>query len=275
MLEAMQYADNSFVTLTYDEVHMPRMPDGSGTLRKGDVQNFLKHLRWHYNNSFGRKLRMFYVGEYGDQSARPHYHLILFNYPTCRYGLSRYNKVVKNCCSVCDHIRDVWKKGQIQCGEVTAESAQYVAGYTIKKMTKADDIRLKGRVPEFAEPSRRPGLGVNAMWDVASVLMEFNLDQKETDVPSSLRHGKKELPLGRFLRRKLRSFIGKDEKAPPEVIEALKEALRPLQESAQANSDATGVKYGEEFRRLILEAGDQAVANMEARQRIFKKRGNI
>lgn len=275
MLEAMQHGDNTVATLTYSDDNIPRLDDGRGNLVKSDYQNFLKLLRKRYYEFSGRRIRFYCVGEYGDVTERPHFHIILFNHPNCRYGTSRYNKVIRNCCSVCDTVRDIWAKGNIRLDEMSVEAASYVAGYVTKKMTGKDDLRLKGRNPEFGQMSLKPGIGAGAMWEVASSLMQFNLDELSADVPSALRHGKRLLPLGRYLRRKLRSYVGKDEATPESVLAELRAALLPLQEGAQASADATGLKYGDELRRLILEAGDQAVANMEARQRIFKKRGNI
>ena len=59
-----------FLTLTYDDDHLP--PNGS--LVKSDLQKFFKRLR---KNS-GKKMAYFACGEYGEQTARCHYHVILF-----------------------------------------------------------------------------------------------------------------------------------------------------------------------------------------------------
>lgn len=72
------------------------------------------------------------------------------------------------------------------------------------------------------------------MHEVASVLMEHSKLEKMIDVPLSLQHGTRKLPLGRYLRRKLRTFIGRDADAPAAVIHAQKEQLRPLLEAAKA-----------------------------------------
>ncbi len=76
-----------FVTLTYDEEHLPRVVLENGdivpTLFKKDVQDFLKRLRI----SMSRKnvdisdFKYFYVGEYGmtnTNNRRPHYHMCVF-----------------------------------------------------------------------------------------------------------------------------------------------------------------------------------------------------
>lgn len=140
-------------------------------------------------------------------------------------------------------------------------------------MTAKDDARLRGRHPEFARMSK--GIGSGFMHHVASSILEFNLVEKQADVPSALRHGTRLLPLGRYLRRKLRAHVGLDEKTPQAIIDQLFNEMQPLRDLAQASSDLTGAKYGDEFRRLVIEASDQAVLNMENKARIFKKRGSL
>lgn len=236
MLEANQYKDNNFVTLTYTDEHLPYdVPDivdtldPMPTLKVRDVQLFLKKLRKSLTD---RKIRYFAVGEYGDQTQRPHYHLALFNYPSCRYGMSNHGRD-GFCCSVCDHLRDVWDMGNVFSGVLEPDSAQYIAGYTTKKMTAKDDERLKGRHPEFARMSLKPGIGAGFIPDVASTLLEYNLENME-DVPRTLRHGPKEMPLGRYLRRQLRVQIGKPADTPQIVLKEMEAEMSPLFEAARA-----------------------------------------
>ena len=161
VLESLDHVESVFITLTYSDDNLPE--DGSVCPR--DTQLFMKRLRKRIDP---RRVRFFLVGEYGDETQRPHYHAALFNYPKCRKGQSRYNKKGLNCCEWCQIIEDAWKLGNIYVGDLNAHSAQYIAGYTTKKMTKADDERLNGRHPEFARMSNRPGIGANAAHDIAS-----------------------------------------------------------------------------------------------------------
>lgn len=259
MLEALQYKDNAFVTLTYDDEKIPVTPDGLPTLNPKHLQDWLKRIRkvWEPN-----KLRFFAVGEYGDTTERPHYHLAMFNYPSCSYGMSRYAKRL-NCCPQCDAVRDTWGLGHVFLGTLEDHSASYIAGYVTKKLTAKDDYRLNGRHPEFARMSLRPGIGAGAMHEVASSLMEFDLEHREDDVPSSLRHGSRILPLGRYLKQRLRAYVGKDTKTPEKVLEEYKETLRPLREDAFNSSES--------FAKKIVEAADGKVARMEAKQRLKRK----
>jgi hypothetical protein len=120
-------------------------------------------------------------------------------------------------------------------GQLSENSAQYIAGYVTKKMTRFDDHRLLGRYPEFSRMSLRPGLGANAMHDVASVLMQYNLEETLPDVPGQVRIGSRKVPIGRYLRQQLRSMVGHD-KASPEVSLHELEAKLCLVRQAAFNS---------------------------------------
>lgn len=259
MLEASQYSDNAFLTLTYRDEDLPE----GGTLVLKDYQDFLKRLR---GRVAPQRFRFFLVGEYGDESFRPHYHAALFGFATCAYGRSRYSRTKRDCCVQCDLVRDTWGLGNVLLGTLEDDSAGYMAGYVTKKMNKKDDPRLEGRLPEFGRMSLRPGIGGDAMWEIADALLRYELGETEDDVPASLRHGKKLLPLGRYLRRRIRRFTGKDEKAPQAAIDKVAAEVLPMRLAARASSDAPSVKSH------VVDASRQKVASLEARERIFRKR---
>lgn len=106
------------------------------------------------------------------------------------------------------------------------------------------------------------------MWDVASTMLEFNLDQSETDVPVSLRHGSRELPLGRTLRNKLRRYLGREEKAPQSAIDEYQEKMRPLFEAARNDPSDPSV------RSRLMKENKQRIRNVEGRLALRgKKKG--
>lgn len=264
MLEETQHPPGNciFVTLTYSELYLPRISSVStGTLIPRDLQKFLKRFRKAMEPS---KIRFFACGEYGDETERPHYHLAMFNVPQCRYHRSHFRRSSKGetCCDVCDRIRDTWGYGRVQVDDFNSGTAAYVAGYVTKKMTAPDDTRLNGRHPEFARMSNRPGIGHDAMEELSATLLKLDLDQLQGDVPVTLAHGTRELPLGRYLRRKLRKLMGKDENTPQEILDQMAETMRPLREAAFDASTS--------FKKKILDhyAGDRA--SFAARQKIFK-----
>lgn len=266
ILEAAQYKSNSFVTLTYDKDHAPK----DGSLNPAHTRNFLKCLRFAIAPE---RLRYFIVGEYGDTTFRPHYHAALFNYPSCRYGLSRYSKTNTNCCVACDLIRDRWGHGFIGMGSLTSDSAQYLAGYVAKKMTNAEDERLNGRYPEFARMSLKPGIGASATWELADYQLTYG--KNNPDVPGALRHGKRIYPLGRYLRRLVRIRSGLSEKAPQATIDAQKEKMRPLWEAAQHIAPGNLSLQELNFGNLITRAYEGKANSLAARTRIFKKRQTL
>ena len=70
MHEASMHMFNSFVTLTYDDDHLPEY----NSLNYKHFQDFMKRLRKSHNG-----VRFYMCGEYGEDFSRPHYHALLFN----------------------------------------------------------------------------------------------------------------------------------------------------------------------------------------------------
>lgn len=191
-LESLCHDECCFVTLTYSE---DTIPFGS-TLRPAHLRDFIKRLRAYVAaHDEGRTFRFFAVGEYGDENGRPHYHLSLF-------GLGY---------AAGPAIRELWLYGHTYTAEFNESTAQYVAGYVTKKLNVADDPRLGARSPEFARMSNRPGLGAPAMRIIADALhADAGLDEiiRTGDVPFKLMMGRRSIPLGRYLREKLRDEMG-------------------------------------------------------------------
>lgn len=260
MLEAACYVDNTFLTLTYSDENLPI----NNSVSPREIQLFIKRLR----KKTPTNIRYFACGEYGDVTFRPHYHIALFGYPNCRRGTTRHTRNNQPCCDICTHTQNAWGLGGISHGTLTKESAAYIAAYTTKKMTKIDDPRLEGRDPEFARMSRRPGIGVGFMHDVASTLLEHGLHEKMLDVPLSLAHGSTKLPLGRFLRRKLRTFVGRPEKQPDNLPPTEFEIqLQAMRKTAWDNSTP--------FKDEILKASEGRRIQIEAKHRRHAKKGTL
>lgn len=113
-------------------------------------------------------MKFYAVGEYGDKYGRPHYHIAL-------YGEDFSDDRVKwrtsgsYTCYRSSRLERLWPHGNSEIGELTIESAAYVAGYIMKKVNgkKADEhYRRESRdgtiywiTPEFAVMSRNPGIG--------------------------------------------------------------------------------------------------------------------
>lgn len=74
-----------FITLTYEDENLPIAENGIPTLNKSHLQLFFKRLRkdqetHEKKNGFDKwKIKYYACGEYGTQTHRPHYHIIIFN----------------------------------------------------------------------------------------------------------------------------------------------------------------------------------------------------
>lgn len=173
MMECSEHPNNWFVTLTYDDSHVPIkrglcLKTGEYieelNLNKPDVQKFLKRLRKRWKTHYGEEnIRFYCAGEYGDDTDRPHYHICLFNldikdleeYPT-KNALGQQYYISKE-------IEEVWGMGNVRIGELTSMSAGYTARYVMKKWKGKKGAEewaanhIKER--EFALMSRKPGIG--------------------------------------------------------------------------------------------------------------------
>lgn len=267
-LEALCHRDSCFLTLTYSDARLNLISERIGgvetgrvlpTLRRKDLQDWLKRLRKAIQPC---RIRFYGCGEYGDHTWRPHYHVILFGFKGCLRGMTHPAHLDGGCCERCDLILKTWGLGHIFAGELNLMSAGYVAGYVTKKLSGMDNVRLRGRYPEFSAMSQ--GIGKNALWEIASQLMAYKLDESMEDVPSAMRHGRVEYPLGRFLRGKLREYVGHENNAPEATLDAIKAELQPLRDFA--------FREGRSFKEVVVEANAPRVAALEAKNLIFKKR---
>lgn len=176
-VELSYYKYNYFVTLTYNDDHLPiniKNEIESQTLYKRDFQLFMKRLRKEYNNLYpGEKCRFFMAGEYGDKTLRPHYHAILFNlfipdlkpYKQNFNGDWLYTSEWLNQFWITPK-DDIYKRppgqlGFIVIGAPDWESIAYTSRYVCKKLNgDYADIYEKFNVePEFSLMSRKPGIG--------------------------------------------------------------------------------------------------------------------
>lgn len=176
--EASLYEHNCFVTLTFNDESLVER-DRSWSIDVRDLQLFMKRLRKRFkgldpvfNESKGINefpIRYFSCGEYGEKYGRPHYHLCLFNFDFLDKELYKENPNGDRL-YISKSLQEIWPFGYAIIGDVTFESAAYVARYITKKVTgeqaeehyKNVDINtgeFKEYTPEFTTMSRRPGIG--------------------------------------------------------------------------------------------------------------------
>lgn len=163
MHESKLHDSNSFITLTYDDDHYPGPCLGSAKDSVGpafDLQLFMKRLR----RSRGNGIRFFACGEYGEENLRPHFHALLFGVTF----LAR-EKIGSNLWRS-PELEKLWPFGMSSFGDVTYQSAGYVARYSVKKVNGDLAVEHYKRVhlatgeiidvvPEFGRMSLRPGVG--------------------------------------------------------------------------------------------------------------------
>lgn len=162
MHEASLYDHNCFLTLTYNDDHLP--DDHSVNVQH--FQDFIRSLR---KRNQGKTIRYYHCGEYGDKTLRPHYHAILFNHDfpdkvewsNAQGGHKQY---------ISEKLNETWGRGLATIGSVTFESAAYVARYVMKKVNGEQAETHYNRCdpetgeswtvrPEYTTMSRRPGIG--------------------------------------------------------------------------------------------------------------------
>ena len=165
MHEAQMHERNCFITLTFSPEELEKR-ENPLSIDKRDFQLFMKRLRKRY----GKGARYFYCGEYGEKNSRPHYHACLFN---CDFDDKRLFKMSNGIpLYVSDELNKLWPFGFATIGDVTFESAAYVARYVMKKINgkQAEEEGTYWRYdaetgegfhvePEFCYMSRRPGIG--------------------------------------------------------------------------------------------------------------------
>lgn len=158
--ESRLHSQSCFVTLTYGPDSLPR----GSTLVKRHVQLWIKKLRRHLEP---RKIRFFAVGEYGDESKRPHYHALIFGWWPSDAQL--FSEGGGHRLYTSRTLAALWTHGFSSFGSVTPESCAYTAHYCVKKVTGplakdhytrvTRDGEMYEVIPEFALMSRRPGIG--------------------------------------------------------------------------------------------------------------------
>lgn len=278
MHEAQQHKLTSFITLTYNNKHLPIHPSASSqsltalgelvpelpreidrhahakahahriqnaaTLVPRDLQLFTKRLNEDVRRRSGKGIKYYACGEYGDKKHRPHYHIAVFGedfsddrlfWKTAKSGhpLWRSSRLTR-----------LWNMGDADIGDLTFESAAYIARYIMKKITgtkaadhytrTTDDGNKFQIEPEFNRMSRggRTGRGLAYGW----------FDKYNTSV----------YPHDRVISR------GHPAK-PPRYYDELMKALRPLEIEAVKLHRA---------ERAQKQAGDNTPARLEARETV-------
>lgn len=139
-----------FVTLTYNDDYIDILPyDERANLhipRKAHYQNFLKRLRKKY----GTCVRYFGCSEYGGETYRPHYHIILYFSQNVEFNSSI--------------VRSLWPYGFITLDKCNNARIHYTTKYVLK-VFNANKL-TPNFIPYTLRTHRRGNLiGTRLLWD--------------------------------------------------------------------------------------------------------------
>lgn len=184
ILELQDHDEAMFLTLTYNDAHLPYSEKGFPTLCKRDIQLFLKRLRKYLGET---KIRYYLAGEYGSRTHRPHYHAIIYG-----IGLSTFDDIVPRGrnqigCPFFSSpkLEELWGNGFVLFSSVTWRTCNYVARYVLKKQGEIEDCEGVC-LPPFNVSSRKPGIGMPRAYELlSSGHMLFAIDGKDGihDIP--------------------------------------------------------------------------------------------
>lgn len=217
-----------FATLTYNDAHLPH----DCGLSKEDLRNFMKRFR----KAHGSGIKVLGCGEYGDfGTRRAHYHLALWGHsfsdrtpwqPTPK-GHMLYRSAALEAAWSCPKRNCSQPIGHCWLGNLTYESAAYVAGYTTKKIGGSQafyaylrydkDGEMVSVQPEFHTVSRGGRNGKGLAYEFYERYFSDLFPKDYTHIPSrKAKNGMKQVPVPRYYRKLL-------EKDHPEMAALLKE----------------------------------------------------
>lgn len=212
MKEAEQMGSAFFITLTYAQAPKSYLVKVDGkphhtvltkrlTVDIYHLQKFIKRVR---KSQPGVKIKYYGTSEYGDETFRPHYHIIILGMDLLRFvGVDQWNKIQRGVLKLDgkDHFYvDTWKNdkgyiGNVTIGYLTMASANYTLKY-ISKGRKIPQYKGDDRQPEKSIMSK--GMGLSYITPAIYKLHRQDLERQYcvTD------EGQK-IPLPRYLKDRL------------------------------------------------------------------------
>lgn len=182
--EARNYVNKYFLTLTYDDEHLPH------GLQKNDPRKFLKKVRIAQQRTGNQTLIKYMLcGEYGDRTKREHYHAAVL-------GLAiSDSKKWDTDNDRSPTIEKQWGNGIVTISELTDVRIQYVAGYVLKKAGYKKQLYCDEDGEELQKPYRDFSKGLGAEW----------IDRYATDVQHGyLQDGKNKFTIPRYYRDRIK-----------------------------------------------------------------------
>lgn len=186
----------------------------------------MKRLRFKYQP---KKIRFYMCGEYGELLGRPHYHALLFNHDfmdKTKWTFRQSNVTYRSLA-----LEQLWPFGLSELGNVSFQSAAYVARYVMKKITGAPAAKHYEKIdpktgeiynvqPEYNQMSLKPGIG--AEW-----LRKYKTDVYPSDEIITLKGQRIKTP--KYYDKLL-------DKTDPEMLKIIKETRTALGKAYKENS---------------------------------------
>lgn len=153
LLQEMQHCFSAaFLTITYNDENLT-YGELWPTLVKRDLQLFIKRLRKKHHTLSDKKIIYYACGEYGTQTYRPHYHMIIYNLvPQLLFDAP---------------LSEIWKMGNIRVDPCNIQTIQYTSKYVMKSDKKPDGVQA-----EFSLMSK--GIGKNFLTDAVKKYYKNN-----------------------------------------------------------------------------------------------------
>lgn len=240
LLEAGCYKESAFVTLTYDDEHLP----ANASLSKRDVQLFFKRMR-----KAGFSLRYVCCGEYGENGGRPHYHCVFYGFSPCLKGKTYVSRKTNSCCSVCDAVGREWGLGKVQIAAADEGAYPYLAKYILKDTPGENEIlAASGRARPFYVKSQY--LGNSILPELCLAADHGKYVAKVGDVPHAVKAGGSFRPLPPRLKKITRLVLLGSESAPPVVFEKMAQEISAIGQYARSVSKSVPVVVSELGKQL-------------------------
>lgn len=246
-LEAKEYDNNQFVTLTYSKKHLPEIG-----VDKNELTRFIHTLREYFRRKLKHiGIRFYGCGEYGKSDLRPHYHVLIFNCPS--FGDEKYYKKNKGgqILYTSKILSRLWGKGFCTIGAVTRQSCKYVANYRLKYYFQKvpENFFIYNNQP-FNNMSRGKGIGRDYL------IKNFDQIIKEDSIRLT---GKITVKLPKYYDRIIEKIIGhksfEEKIATPRKIKAKKFIAEEKARTGLSETELYQQKVAEKKHEILCSLG--------------------
>ena len=142
----------------------------------------------------------------GPKTLRPHYHAAVFNYWP-KDAIPFKKNEIGDTLFTSKELEKIWGNGFVIIGNLTYESAAYIARYVYKKAYGGEQLPLKkGKTPEYTTCSKNPGIAK----DWFTNKKKWAKIIRNNGVLIQTKTGLKIKPIPQYLRNKWKEFNHED-----------------------------------------------------------------